>query len=168
MGFKLEEIRALAGRRRWRIAPIRPAPGKYVQFRGSAESNLPPMTLAQIHRWLMLPARQRDKVIWLPDGKMVWPATRTRTGSPLPSASRLKAAPPRPRRKACDIEAILASGRGSLTMTTGGPGMIAVSMLSDLQELIAKGDAEQARQMLNRVKRLLADDIVEPFIKQRG
>ena len=33
MGYKLEEVRALAHRRQWRIAPIRPAPGKYVLFR---------------------------------------------------------------------------------------------------------------------------------------
>lgn len=58
----LKEIHALARRRHWRISPLRPSPGKYVLFRGSPESCLPPMTLAQMHRWLMLPARQRGKV----------------------------------------------------------------------------------------------------------
>jgi hypothetical protein len=82
MGYKLEEVRALAHRRHWRIAPIRPEPGKYVLFRGSAESCLPPMTLAQIHRWLMLPARQCYRADL--------PAAR------LPRSSKRSATPKRP------------------------------------------------------------------------
>jgi hypothetical protein len=62
MSHKLEDIRALAARRMWRISPLRPSPGKYVLYRGSRESCQPPSTLAQIYRWLMLPARQRYKV----------------------------------------------------------------------------------------------------------
>jgi len=63
----------------------------------------------------------------------------------------------------CDIEAFLVTCRESITMTTGGPGFIAISLLSDVQELIEMGDAEGARQMINRVKRLLADDVVAPY-----
>jgi hypothetical protein len=64
----------------------------------------------------------------------------------------------------CDIEPFLDSARSSITYTTGGPGFMAISLLSDVQELIAMGRAEEARQLLNRVKRLLSDDVMDPFV----
>ena len=60
MGHKLEGVRALAHCSQWRIVPARSAPDKYVPWRGSTERSWPPMTLAQIHRWFMLPVRQRE------------------------------------------------------------------------------------------------------------
>jgi hypothetical protein len=70
----------------------------------------------------------------------------------------------------CDVEAFLASARGSITYTTGGPAFVAISMLSDVQELIAMGRTEEARQMINRAKRLLSDDVMDPFVaaQRRG
>jgi hypothetical protein len=64
----------------------------------------------------------------------------------------------------CDIEAFLASCRESATMASSGPGMIAASILSDAQELIAAGCPEEARQMINRAKRWISDSITQPFI----
>jgi hypothetical protein len=67
----------------------------------------------------------------------------------------------------CDIEAFLASCRESITMLSGGPGMVTNSLLSDVQELIAAGCHEEARQMLNRVKRWTSDSIIDPFVSAR-
>jgi hypothetical protein len=67
----------------------------------------------------------------------------------------------------CDIEQFLTSCRESVTYQTSGPGMVAASLLSDVQELIAAGLPEEARQMINRVKRFISDDITEPFVAAR-
>jgi hypothetical protein len=64
----------------------------------------------------------------------------------------------------CDIEAFLTSCRESISMQTGGPGMVAASLLSDVQELMAAGCEEEARQTINRVKRWISDTITEPFV----
>lgn len=64
----------------------------------------------------------------------------------------------------CDIEAFIASCRESGTMLAAGPGMVAASILSDAQELIAAGCPEEARQMINRAKRWISDTITEPSV----
>jgi hypothetical protein len=63
---ELYRVRRLANRRGWRIAPRRDGVprGKYVLFRGGEASNLPAMTLAEIERWLLLPARVRRRAKW--------------------------------------------------------------------------------------------------------
>lgn len=68
---ELYRVRRLAERRSWRIAPRRPGDprGKYVLFRGSAESNLPAMTLAEIERWLLLPSPVRRRAKWDRQGR---------------------------------------------------------------------------------------------------
>jgi hypothetical protein len=54
---ELEAVRAIAAKRGWRIAPWVKG-GKYFLWRGwGAET--PRMTLADLRRWLLLPARDR-------------------------------------------------------------------------------------------------------------
>lgn len=43
----------------------------------------------------------------------------------------------------------------ALVAEHGGPRMIAMSMLSDAQEMIERGDHERARQTINRAKYLI-------------
>ena len=57
----------------------------------------------------------------------------------------------------CDIEEFKASVRRSITYRFTGGNMIVAGLMSDAQELIAMGQSEAARQMLNRAKAVLFD-----------
>jgi hypothetical protein len=50
---------------------------------------------------------------------------------------------------------------GSLTMKMAGPAMCVMSLMSDAQEEIAHGMAEQARQTINRAKWTLSTYMME-------
>lgn len=53
------------------------------------------------------------------------------------------------------IEEFRKSVEESITFRLSGIGMVIMSLLSDSQEMIAHGDNERARQMINRVKHLV-------------
>lgn len=57
----------------------------------------------------------------------------------------------------CDIEAFKTSIRESITYRYTGGNMVVAGLMSDAQELIAMGQSEAARQMLNRAKAVLFD-----------
>lgn len=57
----------------------------------------------------------------------------------------------------CDIEQFKASIRESITYRYTGGNMVVAGLMSDAQELIAMGQTEAARQMLNRAKAVLFD-----------
>jgi hypothetical protein len=57
----------------------------------------------------------------------------------------------------CNITEYKESVRRSFTYRYTGGNMIVASLMSDAQELIAMGDSESARQMLNRAKSILFD-----------
>jgi len=55
----------------------------------------------------------------------------------------------------CDIVAFVESVTSSVTYKMTGANMVIAGLMSDAQEQIAFGDAEGARQSLNRAKCLL-------------
>ncbi len=55
----------------------------------------------------------------------------------------------------CDIEDFVDSVVESITYKLSGANMIVAGLMSDAQEQMAHGDAEGARQTLNRAKHLL-------------
>jgi hypothetical protein len=55
----------------------------------------------------------------------------------------------------CDLARFDESVEKSTTFRFSGVGMVAISILSDVQEMIAHGDEEGARQAINRVKHLI-------------
>jgi hypothetical protein len=57
----------------------------------------------------------------------------------------------------CELAAFKASIEQSATFKTAGAPMIAMSMMSDAQEQIARGSSEAARQTLNRAKWILSE-----------
>ena len=57
----------------------------------------------------------------------------------------------------CDIEKFKASIRESITYRYTGGNMVVAGLMSDAQELMAMGQTEAARQMLNRAKAVLFD-----------
>lgn len=57
----------------------------------------------------------------------------------------------------CDIEAFKKSIRESITYRYTGGNMVVAGLMSDAQELLAMGQNEAARQMLNRAKAVLFD-----------
>jgi hypothetical protein len=57
----------------------------------------------------------------------------------------------------CNIAEYKESVRRSFTYRYTGGNMIVAGLMSDAQELIAMGDSESARQMLNRAKSILFD-----------
>lgn len=54
------------------------------------------------------------------------------------------------------VETMLEEIGGSLTMKCAGPAMCAMSLMSDAQEEVSHGMAEQARQTINRAKWVLS------------
>ena len=56
-----------------------------------------------------------------------------------------------------DIEQFMDSVRGSITYRFTGANMVAMSFMSDAQELMAHGDVERARQTLNIAKHILCE-----------
>lgn len=58
-------------------------------------------------------------------------------------------------------EDIKASFEDSITFKCCGPTMVAMSYMSDAQETLAYGNVEQANQMINVAKRILADYVME-------
>jgi hypothetical protein len=62
----------------------------------------------------------------------------------------------------CDIEKYDHSVETSFTFQTIGAWMVLMSELSDVQELVAMGDKEAARQLLNRVKHLIDRHVPKP------
>ena len=56
-----------------------------------------------------------------------------------------------------DIDAFIAELTDSITYKLTGGYMIVAGLMSDAQELIAMGQSEAARQMLNRAKAVLFD-----------
>lgn len=57
----------------------------------------------------------------------------------------------------CDITKFKESVRRSITYRFTGGNMVVAGLMSDAQELMAMGDSESARQMLNRAKSILFD-----------
>lgn len=57
-----------------------------------------------------------------------------------------------------NIEAYVEDLKSSITFEVGGMKMFVASMLSDVQEMIAHGDNESARQTLNVVKYMLTSE----------
>lgn len=55
----------------------------------------------------------------------------------------------------CTIEAFKQSIEDTASFKVNGPGFIAISILSDVQEMMARGQNESARQAVNRVKWIL-------------
>lgn len=55
----------------------------------------------------------------------------------------------------CDIDRFIAQITSGATYRLTGANMIVAGLMSDAQELIAYGEQEQARQMLNRAKAIL-------------
>jgi hypothetical protein len=55
----------------------------------------------------------------------------------------------------CEIEPFVDSVEKSLAFKFSGPGMVIISLLSDVQELISMGRKEDARQTINRAKFLV-------------
>lgn len=60
MSAALEAVRELAKRRHWRIGPWRFPGGRWKLFKGR-DTGMPPMTLADMRRWLLLPSRVRSR-----------------------------------------------------------------------------------------------------------
>lgn len=58
-----------------------------------------------------------------------------------------------------DIKGYAEGIKESITYKTGGIAMILISFLSDVQEMIAHGSDEQARQTLNVVKYLISTEV---------
>ena len=56
-----------------------------------------------------------------------------------------------------DIEQLMESVRGSITYRFTGGNMVAMSYMSDAQELMAFGDVERARRVLNIAKHILCE-----------
>lgn len=55
----------------------------------------------------------------------------------------------------CDMDAFARSVETAPLFDVTGPGMAVMSVLSDAQELLAMGRAEEARQYINRAKFLI-------------
>ena len=49
----------------------------------------------------------------------------------------------------------------SITFKVCGPAMVAMSYMSDAQEVMSQGSIEGARKMINVAKRILADYVME-------
>lgn len=63
----------------------------------------------------------------------------------------------------CNIERYKEQVKSDLTYKFVGGAMSVASILSDAQELMAMGDTESARQLLNRAKALLFDALEGKF-----
>jgi hypothetical protein len=57
----------------------------------------------------------------------------------------------------CDIEKFRESLENSFTFKFSGPGMCAMSLMSDAQEEMAYGNVESARQTINRAKWIIGE-----------
>jgi len=55
----------------------------------------------------------------------------------------------------CDIEAFVTDIKDSITYRLTGANMVVAGLMSDAQEELAHGNAEGARQTLNRAKHIL-------------
>lgn len=58
-------------------------------------------------------------------------------------------------------EDIKESFEDSITFKCVGPAMVAMSYMSDAQEIMAHGSVEEARKMINVAKRIIADYLME-------
>lgn len=56
-----------------------------------------------------------------------------------------------------DIEQLMANIRATITYRAVGGHMVAMSYMSDAQELMAHGDVERARQAINIAKHILCE-----------
>ena len=60
----------------------------------------------------------------------------------------------------CNPDEFISNMKKSLTYKLSGKNMVVVSLLSDVQELIALGQDEKSRQMLNLVKYIVSTEEV--------
>ena len=68
----------------------------------------------------------------------------------------------------CDIESFVDSVVESITYQACGANMVVAGLMSDAQEQMSFGDAEGARQTLNRAKALLFKVMDGELVGQRG
>lgn len=66
----------------------------------------------------------------------------------------------------CEIEPFVKSCEDSIAFKFSGMGMVIISMLSDVQEMIERDMKEDARQTINRVKYLVDKQL--PSKRGRG
>lgn len=61
----------------------------------------------------------------------------------------------------CSVSELIEAIQDSKSPLMGGPAMLAMSMLSDAQELLAMDATDRSRQMINRAKYVISNTLLE-------